>query len=401
MSLDFNKTLVQMADVVSRMKTSQNDRNLRLSLAAKIMKATRENDLKEKLSLAKDRPFLWANPNSELGNGHSPTELPEEYAVVAVDGSHIDVDRHLPVPCSLINIGTCILQYGTHPNAHLSNYPKLYSDEGLYLTEHGTTTREVAIEGPILGFKRTIDEVRELEKLISEIPSTIPTLALVDGSLVLWGLSGQGYPNLVRQEFLDKGILPILDNLKQVAQNRTISVAAYVSLPRSTEVVNALRLYLCDTNAVECKRSCSNRMSPFKPCDLPNDLLDRELFDILLKPGQRSELFFTNSSIVREHYNGHQIYFFYINNGREIARIEVPDWVATNETLVSLTHALILDQCYKGRGYPVSISEAHQQAVINGSDRQTFKDMLSSALTRQGLPTYTSEKTRSKRLAWL
>jgi NurA-like 5'-3' nuclease len=69
--------------------------------------------------------------------------------------------------------------------------------------------------------------------------------------------------------------------------------------------------------------------------------------------------------------------------------------------LVSLTHALILDQCYKGRGYPVSISEAHQQAVINGSDRQTFKDMLSSALTRQGLPTYTSEKTRSKRLAWL
>ena len=93
-----------MTDVVSRMKTSQNDRNLRLSLAAKIMKATKENDLKEKLSLAKDRPFLWANPSSELGTGHSPTELPEEYAVVAADGSHIDVDRHLPVPCSLINL---------------------------------------------------------------------------------------------------------------------------------------------------------------------------------------------------------------------------------------------------------------------------------------------------------
>ena len=44
-------------------------------------------------------------------------------------------------------------------------------------------------------------------------------------------------------------------------------------------------------------------------------------------------------------------YFFYLNNGQEIARIEVPDWVATNKTLVSLTHALILDQCYKGRSF--------------------------------------------------
>ena len=144
--------------------------------------------------MAKDRPFLWANPSSELGNGHSPTELPEEYAVVAVDGSHIDVDRHLPVPCSLINIGTCILQYGTHPNAHLSNYPKLYSDEGLYLTEHGTTTREVAIEGPVLGFKRTIDEVRELEKLISEIPPTIPTCEISVARIRLKNKGGSPTP---------------------------------------------------------------------------------------------------------------------------------------------------------------------------------------------------------------
>ena len=401
MSLDLNKTLIQMADIVSQLKTSQNDRKSRLSLATTIMKATKENDLKEKLSLSKDRPFLWANPTSKLGGAHSPSEIPKDFTVVAVDGSHIDVDRHLSIPCSLINIGTCVLQYGTQPNAQLGNYPKVYSDNGLYLTEHGTATREVPIEGPILGLKRTVDEVRELEKLVSTISSTIPALALIDGSLVLWGLSGQGYPNLVRQEFLNKGILPILDNLKKIANNRTIGVAAYISLPRSTEVVNTLRLYLCDTNAVECNGSCSNRRSPFKPCDLPNELLDRELFNIILKPGQRSDLFSTNSSIVRDHYNGHQIYFFYLNNGQEIARVEIPDWVAVNKNLVSLTHNLILDQCYRGMGYPVSISEAHQQAVIKGPDRQTFKDLLNSALARQGLPTYTSEKTRSKRLAWL
>ena len=87
--------------------------------------------------------------------------------------------------------------------------------------------------------------------------------------------------------------------------------------------------------------------------------------------------------------------------GDEIARVEVPSWVADNEHLTSLTHSLILDQCRKGMGYPVAIMEAHEQAVINGHDRELFRRMIEEALEDNRLPVYTSQKARSKHIRWL
>ena len=93
--------------------------------------------------------------------------------------------------------------------------------------------------------------------------------------------------------------------------------------------------------------------------------------------------------------------FYYLNTGDEIARMEVPAWVAEDETLLSLSHSLVLDQCRKGLGYPVSIMEAHEQAVIGGSERELFRRMVEDTLAERHLPVYTSEKERSKRLRWL
>ena len=49
----------------------------------------------------------------------------------------------------------------------------------------------------------------------------------------------------------------------------------------------------------------------------------------------------------------------------------------------------------------MAISEAHEQAVITGSDRQIFKEMVAETLEREGLTAYTSEKERSKRTPWV
>ena len=81
--------------------------------------------------------------------------------------------------------------------------------------------------------------------------------------------------------------------------------------------------------------------------------------------------------------------------------MEVPGWVAADEALVSLCHALILDQCERGIGYPVAIAESHEQAVVTGPDRLAFRQMVDEALEVNGLPVYTSEKARSKRTRWL
>ena len=81
--------------------------------------------------------------------------------------------------------------------------------------------------------------------------------------------------------------------------------------------------------------------------------------------------------------------------------MEVPAWVAENEALLSLSHSLVWDQCRRGQGYPVAISESHEQAVINAGDRRVFRRMLADSLERQGLSAATSEKDRTKRNPWL
>ena len=132
-----------------------------------------------------------------------------------------------------------------------------------------------------------------------------------------------------------------------------------------------------------------------------NGFLDRHLFQELLGPGERSSLFFTNSSISRDFYGGHQVYFYYLNTGDEIARMELPQWVAMNSDLLELSHSLILDQIRRGLGYPAAIGEAHEQAVVTGRDREAFKQLLGGALNQYKLPVYTSEKNRSKQMRWL
>ena len=179
-------------------------------------------------------------------------------------------------------------------------------------------------------------------------------------------------------------------------------MAAYVSLPRSTEVVNAIRRSLCPHDAARCRQACGNRRSVVSPCNLANDFLDRELFQRLLSPGWRSPVYRTNSSVPRENYgDDQQVNFYYLNVGEEIARVEVPEWVAKSKELLDLGHSLILDQCRRGQGYPVAISEAHEQAVVRAADRRLFKEMVSQSLEREGLSAFTSEKDRSKRMPWV
>ena len=167
-------------------------------------------------------------------------------------------------------------------------------------------------------------------------------------------------------------------------------------------MANAIRRCLCPNQLAHCRESCSNRRSDRVPCSSFHLFLDRDLFGELLEPGQRSPLYRTNSSVPREYYGERQqVYFYYLNAGEEIARVEVPQWVAEDEDLLSLGHRLIVEQCRKGQGYPVVISEAHEQAVVSGRDRQLFKQMVAETLERAGLSAYTSQKERSKQRPWL
>jgi len=128
---------------------------------------------------------------------------------------------------------------------------------------------------------------------------------------------------------------------------------------------------------------------------------DRDIFMELLEDGERSELFISPSKVVKEHYGDHRIHFFYVNVGDEIARIEIPQWVAERDTLLNLTHSLVLDQCRRGHGYPVALSEAHEQAVVTGADRENFWTLVESEMIEGRMHGTGSAKSFSKRMRWI
>ena len=403
MALDLNLTVQQIDSLAQRLTKGRDDRARRLADSLRVMAGADPGKLAQKLASSQGRPYMCAGIVGGLAGRHQAGKLPEDFCVASVDGSHIDVDRHLPVRCYLINLGGCLLTYGSRPDAILYSRPRLYtSEEDLYMTAAGAESMEsVVVDGSLLGLKRAAEEVRELADLVERAPPGLPLLALVDGSLVLWGLAGRGYQPFVRDRIISEGLVPALDRLREVARTRPLGMGAYVSLPQSAEVVNSLRLHMCTRDAAECVRFCSTHRSTQAPCDTANGFLDRHLFQELLGSGERSDLFFTNSSVSRDFYGPHRVYFYYINTGQEIGRMELPEWAALDEGSLQLTHTLVLDQCRRGLGYPAAIAEAHEQAVVTGGDRESFKQLMEDALSRNRLPVYTSAKALSKRTRWL
>ena len=399
MSLDLTKVAAQVGGMVARLKAGSEERQnrLRQSLAVLHNQASDLEHLTRKIASSKTT-WLVAGLVDGLDRHYEAPPLPAEFTILATDGSHIDVDRHKSTRCYLINIGAAILHYGAQPGAVLDSFPCLYSsEEDLVITPVGVRGREQPIEGVLLGVKRSVEECHRLAELAAELPPGSSTLALIDGSLILWGL--EAYPEFVTEALLDKGFLSYLDDIRKLNNGKRLALASYISFPRSTDVVNALRVALCPHEPANCDRYCPG--SEKRDCDVVAGVRDRELFLNLLAEGERSALFISQSSIVRKHYGGHRVYFFYIRVDDEIARVEIPRWVATDKNLLNLVHALVLDQCQRGLGYPVALSEAHEQAVVTAADREQFWQLVESSLVEENLPSLSSAKSQSKRRRWV
>jgi hypothetical protein len=127
---------------------------------------------------------------------------------------------------------------------------------------------------------------------------------------------------------------------------------------------------------------------------------DYQAFDFL-EAGERSDIFESSSQILEGYGKEQRIQFFYLNVGGEIARIEAPQWVMGDETLLNLVHAVVYDQCQRSGAYPPYppvLQEAHEQAVINTSDRRLIEQLVEEALQRQGIVYVRGAKDRSKRV---
>ncbi|MBI2860283.1 MAG: DNA double-strand break repair nuclease NurA [Chloroflexi bacterium] len=398
MTLDLAKVVAQVAEMVAGLRDRRQDRAERLRHALETLGGTGDIEaLREKIRKSRTT-WLVADILEKPDARHAAPSLPPDFTVLATDGSHIDIDRHRSARCYLINTGGVTLRYGAAPDARLESQPRLYArDEDFAIAPPGGKGREQPVDSALLGIKRGIEECRRLAGLVREQPGEDPVLALLDGTLIQWGL--EAYPDFVGDVLLHQGLLASMEEMRQLGQRKKVALASYISLPRSADVVNALRVALCPQEVVNSDRCCPDCQT--RECDALAALQDRELFASVLDPGERSALFASRSSVVEKRYGEHAVHFFYLRLEDEVARIEVPQWVSQDSDLLGLAHCLVLDQCRRGQGYPVALSEAHEQAIVTRADREDFWQLVETSLVAERLPSVSSAKSFSKRTRWV
>ncbi len=384
--LNFSFLKPQVNKMVGEKKNSEGEFLEKINLAKSEFKlrSRQWQELSEKLKLSKTS---WLLPHifTPLDMTYSLPSRPPFYTVISSDGSQIFPDRHEVFPCYLINVGSVVLHYGTHGKAHLNSYPKFfYRDEDRFTIWNG---KKIPADSQVISEKRALMEFDEILKLAEKCENKENAVALSDGTLIFWRL--EGTPDDFKSGIMNP-FIQIMDKLKALR----IPIAGYISFPGSTDVINSLRVGLCPEEVSLCNQCPYTHLHQL-PCAPIEGVTDRILFSSVLKPGERSSIFGSSSKIL-ESYGNHSIYFFYLNIGEELARVEIPKWVAEDGELLSLVHTLIFDQAKKGNGYPTALTEAHEQAVVRGKDRDFLFELLREALIKSDFKVTVSRKGLSK-----
>lgn len=410
MTLDLVQVAEQMPALLGRLTHEREQNHVRLQRALDALHhaAADPDTLHTRLQAARTKWPLALPLDEPIDGSFTAPDPPSVYIALATDGSHIDVDRHAPAPCYVLNLGWAAIRYGDGQAAELSAHAELEPRAAsLLIHDDEDASNDHTIRGETLSLLRGVRELDRLAELAASEGGAAPLLALLDGNLGLWNVSQAQIPAALRRLLIEgeRGLLPALNALKNLTERRPLAFAAYTSRAGTSDVLHALRVAVCPLEYVDCTR-CPGLAQPPRPCDEVGLRLDADLFWALLRPGERSAVFRTHSRAFlragseQEHWyerEGHAVAFFYLRLADEVARIELPLWMATPDRL-GLLHTLVLDQCLLGPGYPVALQEAHEAAVISTVDRQSFAALLERELALSGVLPGTSAKNMSKRL---
>lgn len=295
-----------------------------------------------------------------------------EYGVCAVDGSQIYPDRHQGVRCYLINIGSVTIKYGAEKNVSLHSTPYLFTSED---DDEPVMPDTVNCRRDEYEFAQAVTNSLDFQQKYGKSRFVL----LFDGSLIFWHLESKD--QAFKQQFLQSYFSSLMTLF-----HAQVVTASYISLPKNREVSHLLRLALCGYNTQECEALVQL-----------DHVIDTTIMRLLLKPYSRSAIFKHTGSIADMYPDELKPHFFYLHVGNEIARIEIPAWIAQEQELVNALSAVILNQCSKGNGYPVVLAEAHEQAVIKGPDRDFFYHIIAKIGVIKKQRIIVSQKSLKKR----
>ncbi len=305
-----------------------------------------------------------------LNSNFSIDVMTRPYTVVAVDGSQIYPDRHEGVACFLVNIGLVLLRYGV-PNDRV----KFQTNPYIYAGDEDPLMAGSAID--FVNCQREAFEFADACTFVQkQCASDSPLLLLFDGSLFFSHLESKDYR--LRKHFLN-----LYYSLLLKLWQARILYASYVSLPRSKDIIQLMK-FACNWH---------KEVAP----ELLVRLHDAHVMETLLPEGTRSTFFKYQSKSVERYPDAIMPHFCYCNVGPEIARIELPAWIANDSSASTVVLQIILDQVIKGQGYPVALAEAHEQAVVKSADRDFFYHLVRKAGMDRKFHNAMSQKSLKKR----
>ncbi len=307
-------------------------------------------------------PFSpWALPSWHESLCDATFIIPyvQPYTIISSDGSQIYPDRHEGISCGLINIGTVVIPYRNNGlGVELTSEPILVLP---HTYPEGISPHD-AISIQRQGY--------ELKYAAAKASSHVDTQAvLFDGSLIFWHLQAIiGFEAIIQNYCGSLGIL----------ESQAIPYGFYISAPKSKDLLNLVRLQLC--NFIPSNEAAYASVSA---------CTDSTIMHHHLKVGERS-IFFKSSAPVTLFYPvSQQPYFCYLRTSVEVGRLELPAWLVQDTTLCAQFIAQVADQLEKGNGYPIALAEAHEQAVVKGPDRELFYMLLAQSgmhMQRSWLP---------------
>lgn len=337
----------------------------------------------------------YANPVNRI---YPPPPSPPRITIIAADGSQIYPNERAPVHYYLINIGLFLYQHGGEHLPEQITLPSL-----VFHKEYVHDRNKRIVSNRTVDARRTVAEMRALAEKAWELQRSIdhPIIALYDNNLMFWSDK-----DIIDGGQLMKDYRNALQQIHDVQANgvRT-TLAGYIDSPHRSRVV----LRLLHLLSLEDDADVHSHKREIEAGGDLDGLYDIHLFRSVLRPGERSAVMVQNSPrnfAYKKNNASHEIAFFYIRVGTaeqsNIARIDIPMWVARDEQAVNDLHAILLSQSsMQGRNpYPYALTRADELAYVSSKDKAKLDELVRIELRRKGIdPLVYSAKTRGKDLA--
>lgn len=394
MTLEFEKLTAELKKMAQSTSNRYELRRERLEEAQAALTAYRTNwtAVANALTLAAKRgdPKLYrsARPfdeNEPLDTAVDAPAPPPQATLIATDGSQIMPDRHAAYLYYLINVGGIVYHHGDSRPPETFTVPQLvYPPDDNDLDTFNISSGAVSIER----------DVKEIETLARQTfhhrHDSNLTLAVLDQRLLYWPIGSEGVAE-------NAAVTEWGNHMTGIRQAEAL-LCGYIDRPGSIGVTTLLK----SVTAVSDPQFNWRLLGTQKATQ---GLTDRDLFGALLAPGQRSKVFVYVSppnNTFAEQDPANEVCFFYVNpasSGQQIARVDIPRWVAENEGAVTAVHALIIDQCRLLGDYPYVLARADETAVVGRQDASELNFMIDVIMERHGLHAGVTAKQGSKDIA--